>query len=110
MRDKSQERTGGKEDLQGESNKPTAKEKEQIISNVGKLTSDRNVSPKPKPLPLPMFPPPSPNGEVARQLFIGDDSSPKATTSPRKRNAHPNFEAMDLEKDFNSKTTITENK
>ena len=43
-----------------------------------------------------MFPPPSPNSEVARQLFIGDDSSPKAKTSPRKRNDSTNYEAMDL--------------
>ena len=97
-----------------ESNKPTVKEKEHIISNVVKLTSNRNASPKPKPLSLlpslPLSQPPSPNGEATRQLLTGEYSSPKATTSPCKRKDTPNYEAMDLGDDLNYRTTIIENK
>ena len=81
-----------------------------IIFNVGKINCNIYVSPKPKPLSLPPYPPLSPNGEVERQLFTGDDFSPKATPSPRKRKATPNYEAMDLGDDLNSRTTIIENK
>ena len=70
------------------------------------------ASPNPKPpylppyLSLPPSLPPSPNVEVGRQLFTGDYLSPKATPSPRKSKATPNYEAMDIEEDFKSKTTI----
>ena len=46
---------------------------------------------------LPLYPPPSPNGKVARQLFAGYNLSPKATPYPCKRKATPNYETMDIE-------------
>ena len=100
MRDKSQGRTRRKKYFKDGLNKPTAKQKEQIIPNVGKNTSNRYAS----------LNPPSPNGKVARQIVTGDDQSTKVTTSTCERKTTPNSEAMDLEDYLISKTTIIQKK
>ena len=123
MRDKYQERPRGKEDFQDRLNKRAAKDKEKIIPNAGKITSNRNVSldlslspflsmspsTYPSPSPSPSLSP-SPNGEVARKIFTGDDSSPMGTTSSRKSKDTPNYSAMDMEEDLKPRITITEKK